>query len=402
MFTRHFYEAEEALLSLRWCIKRGRIKEALFWCLELLDSEMIEDLQKELYLTWLWFFGVGKLSALLSLQNLETREELLGFTFGLARLPKETRDRTVITLLILGSQDTKEPDRTSDFPCLNALFEKEKCSTLERAFLRATFQGKSRLAFDLSRPLWQENSSRVFHLLGKLQIIKHKNESLGECLTLLEMNEPVWAGRVAAVAAVALSPKQVANSLKAIETTLTSDMTQAIDEWNKTLGRRQRREFGIPIDCLYSITKRGRMSNREKNLETLYTLSWKTLDGCPFWDRVLEEEAPWLDDDRLESFYDLYFPDDIPEEWSKQDQEKSHGYGTLIYDEVPTTVKYIDRWYRDISRTTYWFEIRELKKKTPENINWDTVFEKPWIETVSTWCLTPVKKRVLVLESDAV
>ena len=33
------------------------------------------------------------------------------------------------------------------------------------------------------------------------------------------------------------------------------------------------------------------------------------------------------DDDTLEQFFDTYFPDDIPDEWSKEDQLKSHGRG---------------------------------------------------------------------------
>jgi hypothetical protein len=32
-------------------------------------------------------------------------------------------------------------------------------------------------------------------------------------------------------------------------------------------------------------------------------------------------------DDVLESFYDRFFPDDIPDEWSAADQCKSHGPG---------------------------------------------------------------------------
>jgi hypothetical protein len=46
----------------------------------------------------------------------------------------------------------------------------------------------------------------------------------------------------------------------------------------------------------------------------------------------VEEETgavQFLDDDSLEKFYELYFPDDIPDEWSTVDQQKSHGRGCL-------------------------------------------------------------------------
>jgi hypothetical protein len=42
----------------------------------------------------------------------------------------------------------------------------------------------------------------------------------------------------------------------------------------------------------------------------------------PDSDRVL-----FPSDDALEYFYLSYFPDDIPDEWSAEDQQKSHGVG---------------------------------------------------------------------------
>jgi hypothetical protein len=131
-------------------------------------------------------------------------------------------------------------------------------------------------------------------------------------------------------------------------------------------------------------------------------MSYTTLEGCPFWTRVIEEEVPWLDDDRKEAFYDLYFPDDIPDEWSRQDQEKSHGFGCLINTEVPNYQKYIDRWLRKVVTRSIWLPDRHLMNLCAEEKVWDSVFDKPWLEIVSRWCLTPVKKRVLVVADDTV
>jgi hypothetical protein len=71
-------------------------------------------------------------------------------------------------------------------------------------------------------------------------------------------------------------------------------------------------------------------------------------EGCKFWQQVVtdlnirvcvcvcdgdgnegDEQVQFPSDDVLEQFYEQYFPDDIPDEWSKQDQEKSHGRGLL-------------------------------------------------------------------------
>lgn len=403
MFTRHLYQHDEVISALHWCLRTGRAKEALFWCTELLDSEMEETIHKELFLGWLWLFGIGRLSILPSLSNLVTKEDILQLVYNMARLPNEARDRSVLVLLLLGSSDEKQPDRASGFSCLQPLFDSIQCSPLEKAFASAVYQGKSRLAFDLSRPLWQTNPRRVYDLLDRIQEIKHKG-TLSEHLTLLEFHETtlVWPIRACAVACVCLDKKRIHRSLKPLDCTLPSDVQTSLSEWNTLLGRRKRRMYSIPQECIYYKTKRGCISNKESTLKELYEVSHETLEGCPFWTRVIEEEVPWLDDDRKEEFYDLYFPDDIPDEWSRQDQEKSHGWGSLINAEVPNYAKYIDRWMRNLPTNAYWCTNRDLSKLCKQDEpDWDHVFTRPWSEIVSSWCLTPVKKRILILNEEA-
>ncbi len=394
MFTRHFYEVDEVVAALRWCMRQGRTKEALFWCLELVDSEMVDRLREELYTSWLWLFGLGCLSGLQLLQE----EDYIGTVYALTRLSKEKRDRSVLLLLLLGSTDTQQPDRPSFFPSLQSFFEEKQCSALEQAFLSSVYQGKSRLAFDLSRPLWQENPTRVFELLQDIQQKKYNQSNLAEILTLLEFQSmETWATRACAIGAVCLEKKRLLQSLKPIEVSLSPELIASIEEWKELTGRRKRRQFGIPIECLYKITERGRLSNKQSTLEKLYRLNEQTLEGCPFWNRVLEEEVPWLDDERKEAFYEQYFPDDIPDEWSKQDQEKSHGWCVLINSEVPNEKKYIDRWYRDLQNRAYWFTYHQFQNLEKTGLD---LLDQPWLEIVSTWCLTPVKKRILVVEGD--
>jgi hypothetical protein len=111
---------------------------------------------------------------------------------------------------------------------------------------------------------------------------------------------------------------------------------QILNELAASVGRRDRRVHQIPSACLYGTTLRGRSRWAQSNLTQLYNIE-KYLIGCPFWDEVLEEYAnvdeqeiiKWKDDDKMEEFYEKYFPDDIPDEWSKKDQQKSHGDGVL-------------------------------------------------------------------------
>lgn len=398
MFTRHLYEAEEVLVSLRWCIRQGRTQEALFWCFELLESEMQEELKQELYSSWIWLFGISCLSAIQLLQE----ENYYEFVYALARLPKERRDRSILILLLFGSNDIEQPDRLNEVTNLSTLLQEQCCSPLESAFLSAVYQGKSRLAFDLSRPLWQENPIRLYTLLQLLQEKKHKSKQLTEILTLLEFQSTEsWATRACAIASVCLDIKRLQASLQPLSSQLPPSLVATIQEWKERVGRRGSRIYAIPHDCLYKVTKRGVLSNKETTLERLYNVSEETLQGCPFWNRILEEEIPWLDDERKMDFYDQFFPDDIPDEWSRADQEKSHGYGCLINNEVPNNQKYTEKWYRNMTTRTYWCNNRDMQKYVAamKEKEWDSLLDQDWSEIVSTWCLTPVKRRLLVVDA---
>jgi hypothetical protein len=122
---------------------------------------------------------------------------------------------------------------------------------------------------------------------------------------------------------------------------------QILNELSASVGRRERRVHQIPNSCLYGTTLRGRSKWAQNNFTQLYNIE-KYLVGCPFWDEVLEEYADidekgtinWNSDDKMEEFYEKYFPDDIPDEWSKKDQQKSHGDGVLSPTDKPTIWKY--------------------------------------------------------------
>ena len=107
--------------------------------------------------------------------------------------------------------------------------------------------------------------------------------------------------------------------------------------WNAAVGRRQARLYAIPAEAIHVETTRGAMEFKYTNIGDVREPVPLLSEGCMFWQEALkshgivtDEETgatEFPDDDVLETFYDLYFPDDIPDEWSKQDQEKSHGRG---------------------------------------------------------------------------
>jgi hypothetical protein len=56
----------------------------------------------------------------------------------------------------------------------------------------------------------------------------------------------------------------------------------------------------------------------------------KCLKASEYWSEVMEpymKNGKWASDLKKEKFYSKYFPQDIPDEWSLADREKSHGRG---------------------------------------------------------------------------
>ena len=113
--------------------------------------------------------------------------------------------------------------------------------------------------------------------------------------------------------------------------------TKQWTNWTAMVGRRAVREHAIPADALHQGTTRGSISSKYTNIGDIREPVPMLAEGCSFWRQALavagiEMEAEtgamiFPNDDTLESFMDLHFPDDIPDEWSKRDQEMSHGRG---------------------------------------------------------------------------
>jgi hypothetical protein len=105
--------------------------------------------------------------------------------------------------------------------------------------------------------------------------------------------------------------------------------------YDKTNGRRAGRLFSIPIEALTPQTTRGRIAAKYTNIADIREPVPLLGEGCAFWKRILTESGVTIDDgsvafpsdDCYEAFMERYFPDDIPDEWSAADQQKSHGRG---------------------------------------------------------------------------
>ena len=111
------------------------------------------------------------------------------------------------------------------------------------------------------------------------------------------------------------------------------------DSWTAAIGRRKARAFAIPERALHAGTTRGQLPAKYTNIADIREPVGLLSEGCKFWQEALaamgiteDEETNAVcfpDDDVLERFHEKYFPDDIPDEWSAADQQKSHGRGVL-------------------------------------------------------------------------
>jgi hypothetical protein len=149
--------------------------------------------------------------------------------------------------------------------------------------------------------------------------------------------------RCLAVLSVCLNDDQQEKSWSPLPSNMDTSLHTALREWDAEMGRMSHRRYCIPTTCLYGRCLRGRMKWSESTVSYLGDIE-KGFIGCPFWEEALEEyqiNGSWSSDDAREAFYDRYLIDDIPDEWTKTEKQKSHGDGVL-----PTETFQLSKWAR--------------------------------------------------------
>lgn len=140
------------------------------------------------------------------------------------------------------------------------------------------------------------------------------------------------------LAALALCPPELNAELE--KDTLLPHYRRTWASWAPLIGTRKGRVYEIPTEALTPTTTRGALSTKYTNIGELRDPVPSLFEGCAWWRSQLEKIGATQDDetgavvfpndDVLEAFYAAHFPDDIPDEWSLEDQQKSHGRGRGI------------------------------------------------------------------------
>lgn len=385
MFTRHLYRYDEVRAALLWCIVNRRITEGLFWAQELLDSGCHTELFQVLFEGWLWSVGISRLEwfrqfwILFEKPDVE-EEELCLLVNGLLRLPM--RDSTTLQLLVRGPSQSLErlpptPKTERFLPIISEIANTPLKETLVRYFRL----GKVVSAWILAVQLFhQEGADAWWDFLSHYELLSHGSPCVRQCFegfhsicqSLFPGDESIRiACQATAIGFLCLSPAQQTKSIYVLtETPIDSHSASSLKEWKELEGRRGRRVYLPPSDCLSWMTSRGCNPYTKTTIKDVRNLSIDKLreKGCPFWQEALDEKNPWLNDDAFEEFWDIYFPDDIPDEWSLEDQKKSHGPGILRPNEEVSVGKLAYKWFLRVPSLLIWNASKQLKSLYNEEI----------------------------------
>ena len=222
--------------------------------------------------------------------------------------------------------------------------------------------------------------------------------------------------RCLAVLSLCLSPSQQAHSLSSLPLVLDTSSQDRLSEWSQLLGRKSYRIYSLPKNCLYGTVGRGTLSWKSSSVSQLNETH---LIGCPFWEEALSEYATvdegaihWTSDDTMEQFYNRYFPDDIPDEWTKTEKERSHGDGLLAPRDTANLTKYARLFLSQCARLAWnarpivraFLEQHPIKECHPTaivalftpvkdtTIDWNTIID--W-DTIIDW-KTPLRRKYVL------
>lgn len=280
--TRNLYEMDEVISALQVCLHEGD-DQALFWLWELVVS----------------------------------KEE----TAALAAIEE--------IVMWLGDPQLLNGPNT-DWIRLYVSIRNTKDSVMN-LLSRAT-QPSKRFGFaaGLKDALRRKNKVAVAWYIREAQDIVPEKE-IWSALTGVKMNGTSVVYQVAAATILCNRPERPPPALEKAKARW--------DSWTAAIGRRKARAFAIPERALHAGTTRGALPAKYTNIADIREPVGLLSEGCKFWQEALaamgitEDEGTnavcFPDDDVLERFHAKYFPDDIPDEWSAADQQKSHGRGVL-------------------------------------------------------------------------
>lgn len=339
MYTRHFYYISDVKAALQNSISYREVHESVYWTKELLDCDQVSSIKEAFFYSWFYTIGLGNLNILLNISN-----PSLENAYALSLIAKT--NSTLPYLLVNGALNKKYKIKKTLYKLskeLSVYKDKEKVDS----WVRSTLYGKFLESWQQSLELWKDIS---FHeVIEKVIRVKFDNPSLIfkilEAVSRLEYIPHIYRECVI-TAILCMNDTTIENAMTPLEE-MGSTMNMYLEMWKSTYSHRKGRAYAIPL--LYGKTVRGLLKNTDSNISELYD-SDKLIEGQKFYNEIVRIygtfDAFKKHTTIYEEFYSHYFHDDIPEEWSLEEQEKSHGRGILLKDEKPNFEKFFSTCVR--------------------------------------------------------
>jgi hypothetical protein len=406
--TRHFYNSDEVQSALYYSTTRADYQETLFWTKEYVESGYASEAISTLFESWIWQRGPFHMQWLIHAHQMLTAEEvtedaILLSAYQLSNCKK--RDHSLWNILVLSPTHTnKPPDRIT---------RKESVipsrSPKVKFFLSALCQRKAQVAWWISTQLsisevWENLYAHVHHYARDkpypvfFEALKAYEKILG-----YPSEEYDIVIRCVAILSVCLTEEQQQESFKE-QSQIAERCQESLKEWVGMEGQMKRRIYSIPKASMYGTTKRGTLSWSSSTLIQLHNVE-KYIVGCPFWNDAIQEYGmiqkgviQWTSLEHQEAFYNKFFPDDIPDEWTREEKQKSHGDGLLGPTETPNLLKYGRNYFNRQTRLA-WNTTQDVHRYLEKNpvamCHPNAIVKIIQIEIDEKW-LRPVCKKLIL------
>lgn len=314
MPTRHLYETQAVCAQLLYSLFNGQTRLAIHAARELVDSELNDLLFKILTFAWM-------------LQDPGHRDEYHRYKLFEAQNTKNLlfsllSERACELPEIPKSYDLPHPTEDTKLPCaswtqLPRGYTPLEAGRLYWAIFRSLEKKHHDRAYRLSLQLLQSNTLSLVNLLESFGIARQFSELLTTSV-FAPFSQRILQ-HAFAIAAAAASAAQATIEYPAAERT-----------WRaKPVGGTAGRTFSIDPSAL------AMWHVRPKSIDRLIGMPTLVFDetACPYWSRIIADTGATLADDDIlfetpdaqEIFYSQQFPNDIPDEWSREERQKSHG-----------------------------------------------------------------------------
>jgi hypothetical protein len=378
--TKHLYRVDEVLSSLRWSIITHNIRETAFWTIELCESNFEQECLDMLETVWLYSIGFGswyslRLIQLIYEEGSVDQENMVEITCALAK--RRVCDSTIFHLLLRGASTpiTWKPE----------FKHSREYKTVKEGVEDCLKRGKLNEAWLLGRAM---NVEEQWEMLEAMASELNRSEALQ---IIKELRSCVYENLAASYVLVSLDDLTWISSQERIENNIPIEVLNAIKEWSVETSMRKRREMKPRCEALLYLTERSEQTSYISSEPDIQMSLIDTLKSSEYWSCILEhymssDLSSWKSDNHIESFYETYFPDDIPDEWSLKCREMSHGRGLGKPTDIARSRFIYHTLQRSISLELW---NSQFKSDIDCSMDWSTLYSiKPMLDLP----LKPLKK----------